>query len=313
MIMEFAYSTNKVTEMQRFDYWQDVVCKHCIPAASDSTFRENFEADIVGRSIGSLAVSRMSGPEHSWTRDIHSIRTGPEDNLWLSYMERGVGVLQQNNRTVVQGDGDMVLYDAARPFTYSIAPESLYIVRIPRELLRHRTARAENLVATSLGIGTGFRAVLGSMVREVNSPEALGHPPLSQARIAGSILEMVSALIELHHGQQEAISVQVDLYHRVLGYIQDNIESDDLNVDQIAAAMRVSSRTLSRALAVHGTTPMKCVWQKRLEASYCALREGNVRNVTEAAMTYGFCDLSHFSKAFKKTYAVTPQSLLAKR
>jgi AraC-like DNA-binding protein len=54
---------------------------------------------------------------------------------------------------------------------------------------------------------------------------------------------------------------------------------------------------------------MHWLWHRRIEASYCALKEGHVRNVTEAALRFGFSDLSHFSRAFKKTYGMSPLAL----
>lgn len=311
--MEFAFSTTEVAAPQRFDYWQNVVCSHCIPAASESSHRDRFDARITGRTLGALAISKMTGPEHRWIRDAGNIRTGPEANLWLSYMEHGVGYLEQNGRTVIQRAGDIVLYDAARPFIYTIDPESFYVLRIPRDLLSHRTSQAERLVATSLGGGTGFRAVLGAMIKEASSSEQLHGLPLAESRIAGSLLDLLTAIVDLHSGKQQSASTQDALYQRALAFIQENIEQPELEVDFIAASMRVSTRTLSRAFAAHATTPMKCLWHKRLEASYDALRQGFARNVTEAAMTYGFCDLSHFSRAFKKNYGVTPQSVLLRR
>jgi AraC-like DNA-binding protein len=307
---DFSFSTGNVADRQRFDYWREVVCQHCIPADSDSPHRINFDASIEGRTIGALSIAKMVGPEHHWSRDASYIRTGPESSLWLSYMESGLGCLEQNGRSVVQKSGDIVLYDAARPFKYNIVPESFFILRIPRELLFNRTAAAERLVATSLGEGTGLRPLLGGLIKEASGNEMLSSVPVAGSKLTSSILDLLACMIDLREGHEGSKTVVEALYRRICAYVERSIENPELSVELIAKAERVSPRTVSRVFAVHGTTPMRFIWQKRLEASYRALAQGSVRKVSEAAMNYGFSDLSHFSRTFKKTFGVSPQKVI---
>lgn len=308
--MELKYLTSSVTDSQRFEYWSDVVCKHFIPAASRVPSRLNFDASFTVRSLGHLTLAEMSSPRHHWERDAKHLRSGPNEDFMLSLMVQGTGHLSQGGRHVLQRNGDIVLYDAAKPFSFDLAPESTLLVRIPRKQLLFRVPEAENLTAMHLAEGTPIAKLLGNMIREASTMQLDGHDAL-QARVASSLLDMVSAVLQFQMDNTGVVRTSHDaLFQRASDFIASHLDDCELDVEQIAAAQHVSARTLTRIFAEHGTTPMQHLWKRRMEASHFALREGRVKQVTHAAFQYGFSDLSHFCRVFKKTYGVTPQTLL---
>jgi AraC-like DNA-binding protein len=75
----------------------------------------------------------------------------------------------------------------------------------------------------------------------------------------------------------------------------------------------MAPRTLNRLFAGEGATPIRWLWQQRLAASFTALVEGRVGQVTDAALSFGFSDLSHFSRAFKAQFGHSPQFVLRQK
>ena len=71
----------------------------------------------------------------------------------------------------------------------------------------------------------------------------------------------------------------------------------------------MAPRTLNRLFAAESTTPIRWLWRQRLAASYKALAEGHVRQVIDAAFSCGFSDPSHFSRAFKAEFGLSPHEV----
>ena len=93
-------------------------------------------------------------------------------------------------------------------------------------------------------------------------------------------------------------------------FARANLDDPDLGPDALAAAGSISVRSLNRLFGAFGATPMRWVWSERLEASRASLLQGEVRSVTDAAFAHGFSDLGHFSRSFKRTFGISPQTLL---
>jgi AraC-like DNA-binding protein len=89
-----------------------------------------------------------------------------------------------------------------------------------------------------------------------------------------------------------------------------NLENPEMTIESIAAAQNLAPRTLHRLFSAEATTPIRWLWHQRLSASYNALAEGRIRNVTDAALSFGFTDLSHFSRAFRKAFGHPPHTLV---
>ena len=97
-----------------------------------------------------------------------------------------------------------------------------------------------------------------------------------------------------------------EFINKLADIIRAHMTSEDTNMEHIAAAMSLSTKQLrTRVMAITGLTPVAYVLQVRLNyARHMIASEGT--SLTAIASKCGFQNLSHFSKAFKQQFGVSP-------
>lgn len=311
--MSFAFSTANVDASQRFAYWHDAMCRHCIPAAGRTSSRDPFDGRLAVSTLGSVGFSQVFASSHHWTRDSRHVRTHPDDDFWLGLMCAGEGHIVQSDRRADVRGGDMVLYDAARPFECTGFASDLYLLRIPRRTLLQRFATAERHTARLIDPRLPGAEPLRTMLLQAAASDSFPHRGAAIDRFASALIDLVAVTLEFQEDVHTDAAAEQSLHARLVSYVRGHLEDPSLSLEALARAHHVSARTVTRAFARHGQTTMGMVWQARLEASHGVLSEGRVDSVTDAAFRFGFADLSHFSRVFRKAYGYAPHSLLRKR
>ncbi|HHT0382387.1 AraC family transcriptional regulator [Klebsiella michiganensis] len=239
------YSTIGVAESRRFEYWNDVVLRHCIPAASVPMAGVDFDARLAVRGVGMVDICSLSAPLHRWERTARYLRQGPDDDLWLGYMQGGYGQLEQGGRKAALAADSLVLYDAAQTFSFSLGGGDNHLVRIPRHLLSCRLPRIETLTAMVLDDSRPGVIPLREMLRQATAmPACLDNPDIS-GRFSQTMLDLLVLSLELQ--DLDNVSAERDLYARMMIYIRRQLVDPDLNIESLARAHHVSIRTVTRA------------------------------------------------------------------
>ncbi|MFJ3522706.1 helix-turn-helix domain-containing protein [Pseudomonas sp. NPDC090203] len=307
------YSTNSLAAKDRFAYWADVVSsQHCV---SDSAATQNgpFDAHLAIHSVGCIRVSEIRSAALTYRRNSRNLSEAPSDSYLFAYMQEGKGNLEQAGRRVVQKAGEMVLYDTARNFDFDFPDDyRMIIMNIPRKQLLCRLPEAERMTAMKLGSSSMMGSLLSSMI--LSSVDLIVPDNLSAAaKVSSSFIDILAAAMECEFGDAKGLTNRhSDLLAKAKNHMMAHIDDPDMDMDSISSVLGASSRTLSRLFAAEGTTAMQWLWQQRLAMSYTALTEGRARLIAEVAVSNGFSNFSHFSRAFKKQYGVPPSSLVRK-
>ncbi len=307
--MGIAYSTAGIKPEHRFEYWIDVVCRHCIPAASGQLTETPFDGQLTVNSVGAVDISKMVAPLHWWSRNATHLRRCSDDDLWIGYMADGSAIMRQEGREARFAKGDLVLYDASRPFDITLETSGIYLVRLPRRSLLQRCPGADQMTIRAINDSQPGVVPLRTMIEHAAATDFAKMRPGAAAQLGSTLLDLAAVALEFQIGDVEPVA-EHNLYSKVLAYIQRHYDDPDLHLDGLAAAHHVSSRTITRAFARRQRTAMGMVWQLRLEASQRALIEGRSRSVTEAAFSHGFSDVSHFSRAFRRAFGCAPHTLI---
>jgi AraC family transcriptional regulator, positive regulator of tynA and feaB len=94
-------------------------------------------------------------------------------------------------------------------------------------------------------------------------------------------------------------------------FVEAHLCAPDLSPATIARAHAVCTRTLYEAFEGTGETPAALIRRRRLERCHAELSETGRASVTEVALRWGFSDSSHFSRAFRHHFGVSPREVRA--
>ncbi|MFD8384677.1 helix-turn-helix transcriptional regulator [Streptomyces sp. NPDC059679] len=264
-------------------------------AATATDFRVRFRAarvrDVAITSVdGASAAQTADGPSH----DADQVR------LWL--VHSGAWALGSKRNTVEHTvvAGGFLLRHAARMHHFALPP--------------HTRAQCIVLPAAPFSLLLGGREVAGHadaaevrlLVAHANMvEEAL--PDLSPAGVQAArdtLVELATAVT--HHGFDDVNTrLAPALGQAAKNLAEQRLADADLSPTMLARELNVSVRTLQRAFAAGGESVTAYIRERRLELARQALSASRLA-VSEIAAHWQFADSSHFSRAFKRRYGLTP-------
>ena len=303
--MSTVFCTSELAASNRFGFWRDLMCRNFVSADGVASDPDDFEARFTVCPLGDATLFTMAAPSQYWDRSAHHIRSSPSDDYLLTLLISGQGVLRQAGREVRQTPGVMLLYDTSLPYSYDLRGETV-AVKMSRHALHSRVSSVIR-PAEPLPSDSRLGELTASLLRQAVSLDIA--PKAAPALLVGSsLLDIVAALIDSAQ-DDGAPADRLDsrtLLQQIQRQAQNNLGDSRLTVEAMARLHGVSSRTLNRLFAVEGTTPMRWVWQQRLQRSRLLLQGQTTRRVTDVAFECGFRDVAHFSRAFKTMFGVPP-------
>lgn len=113
-------------------------------------------------------------------------------------------------------------------------------------------------------------------------------------------------------GRDVAIeSGDVKLLRDMLSYIDDNLNSPQLSVENLARHVGMSRGTLyTKVLEISGQTPIEFIRSIKLEKAALLLEKSDM-NVSQISYTAGFATPNYFTKSFKAKFNMLPSEYMA--
>lgn len=286
-----------------------------VPLSIRSAQRGAFRGRLRKAQVDRLAFTELFATAHEVERTPNLISQGG-DCYMVGLMLAGTGILVQDGRELVLREGDITIYDTARPFSLSFDSESKnFVIMLPKDMLNLPQELVAELTATRLPDDSETGTLTSQFLLHV--PQAIRNS-FREANIslARTSVGLIDTLLTMTLGAErlEQDPHQV-LLRKIREYIDDNLGSPDLDPGRIAFVHHISTRHLHGLFRSQGTTVSAYIRAQRLEHCRRDLTNPALtdRPVSAIAARWGFIDAAHFSRIFRARFNATPREVRAQR
>ena len=300
------WSTDATRARERFSYWRDAVC-HAVFNISIEAPPERFSARITARSAGPLRFATSESSGYQIVRTRRDIESAPSDHYSVFAQVHGQSVIHQCGASLAFNPSDICISDGRHPFRADMngAGCRAFAV-IPRAMIDRRAPWLRPSPLHKLNAASPFVDLARRHVLELTSGDSMSESAMSL------LTDNLCNLLALGSAtDMETNRLQPELQiEALLAFCRQNLHDPELSPQRAADHLRISVRTLHLRFKQIGQTFSHWLLEKRLEACREALCDPNQRalNISQIAYRWGFNDLSHFNKAFRARFKLSPRA-----
>src|SRR5262249_50052051 len=197
------------------------------------------------------------------------------------------------------------IIDSRFPSVFEVGPAfHQYSFHFPAEVVHGRFGRCGLPLAKAISGRRGAGAVLSDLLISF----VRNAPALQGVNLTGIALHALSAAVGEDGALQQAEVQGTPTLREMIHYIDAHVHEPELAPAGIASHLNTSLRQLYRLAAAAGCSPAALIWQRRLEHARRMLATRDSRTpIIEVAVSCGFKDGAHFSRAYRKAYGHPPK------
>ncbi len=308
------FPLSEVPQREKFDRFagliDDVFCPmQCQPNPESAGA---FDARVEATDLGNIKLARICTTPILVRRRKQDIGRMCDAPYLIKFQLQGEAFWSQRNKNVHLRPGDFVICSTSEPYTLRFdGPYQMPVLAIAEPVMRRLTPDPDQFLGRRMPRDDAACSLLSSFVAEVvqrmpTLPEAMIEP------VETNILNLLGGVLRAHStGAAQAHVSRDQLLRNIKGFITENLRNRHLGPAMIAQAFGVSTRYVHRIFTEESLTLNRYIQSARLDAGYHSLIDAKFAHfsITDIALYWGFYDLPHMTRCFKKTYGATPKAV----
>lgn len=243
-------------------------------------------------------------------RSLRDIRGDDKDFFYLVLQLNGEALSCQSDVQTRLTSGDLVLLDVTRPsdFHFSGLSDQVSLILPRQEVLRRfreQRLRINQRIDAASSMGAMSAMLVGQLLNDtrITTDESLA--------VLDAILALLRPALTAAQGEPSDASPPA-VMAKAKAVIERYLADETLCPERIASVAGTSVRNLHRLFARYETSVGRYILERRLQRCAEAILQSDVK-ITPIALSWGFKDLSHFSRAFKSEFGMSPREYREQR